>query len=911
MPARTSVYPSFQPGLDALARDREVHVRQSVPSHRSRPDTSTHAPGSYRNVTGTHYGSQSSQSRPPASAGRSQSSRRSHDRESGASAARSRSVAARTPTASHHHAASAAQPMPISTRTPSNKSDPRRSSTQPGPRSPSRTPSYQQVPVIPRTSSGSHPSVHQIFQHPSPPGSQTRVYPPQGYGYGYQQPPSGHPYSPPQSVSSSATPSRATSPRSVHRKAPPPIHAYPTQPQQTPSALSLHSVGSLQANGQPAPSIHASLASASSTAFSPSSAGIVSPLTGSISALNLPQSRSRPDVGTGSASGHGHESREDVRSDESHIPPVHRPPQSEADEDLPLSRMILLQPRQASQLPISPPARSHNQPQAQDQSSPPPTHSLDVPQDVDRDRHTPSPGPVHSHPSEQESHGLEHDQHSEVPVRGKPRIFAAMGAEESEADHGDAQPPREQWEHETPLVQGRPRIFAAQEEGGSDEQGADAYAQQDGAYTQPADAYAPQGSAYTQPVQPAEKEFQGQTADGHVRDYPHTHGYPTPRSRSPVLPSDQAAVLRDDEDTRGRRREVLPKDDQDGHRISRSLPPTPSPRAPTPEVQHDTDVEHEKGGSADDHGLGRRRLRKGGKLKRGSSQSDSENEGRRRGHSFGLGLRGIFGVRALTEKQVEKLGAKDGAGAAAGASAVPVNMGAAPMGVAPGVQRSASGSDGRRKLKKDARRGRRDERGDERPTELVRDRADEASFVHIDSSAVQEEMQRGRTGPGAPPTPITPEEYARARAQRRGAKLGKGLPAVIAQALAPSPERKEPLKPSMPYPLVKHLLEPALLAGLLTYLSYNEWLAVAALNRQVRDGVTKRRELTECALEKFLGPVGYARWTWGLDPSLAKARSKERANDGDKEMPRLPNDGEPVTLALQVSTSCSAQGYTC
>ncbi|KAH9925787.1 uncharacterized protein B0H18DRAFT_1008346 [Fomitopsis serialis] len=749
MPVRTSVYPSFQPGFDAPTRDREVHVRQSVRSHRPQPDPSTYAPGSYRDVTQTRTGSQS---RPHITTGRSQSSRRSHDRDSGASAARSRSVA---PVSSFPSCrASSSGPVP---------SDSRRPSAQPGPRSPS-------LPVIPRSASGSHPSVHQIFQHPSPPGSQTYVYPPQGYP--------GHPYSPPQSV-------RATSPRAVHRKAPPPI----------PSAPSFHSVG-----------IHASLASgsASSAAFTPSSTGVTSPQTTS--------SRSRPDVGARSASGHGHGSKEDVRPAESRTPPVPRPPQSEADDDQRLSRMPLLQPRQLSQPQLQ--VQVQQPPHSPSQPSPPPTHSLDVPQDIDRDGRTPSPRPAHSHPSQQDVHGAEHDQHTEVPVRGKPRIFAAMGAEEQEAEHGEAQPPAEQ-------------IFAAQDEG-SDEQGAGAGGQQEGAYSQSADAHVPQEGAYTQPAQ-QEKEVHGPAADGIVRDYPHTYGYPTPRSRSPVLPADLAAILHDDDDdVRGRRREVLPKGNQDSHRISRSLPPTPSPRAPTPEVHHDTDVEREVGGTA-------------------------------AWHIFGLGLRGIFGMKSMTDKQVEKLGTKDvGASAIAGVSAP------GPLGVQmTPVTRSGSGSDGRRKLRKEGRRGRREDRGDERPAEHAQDMGEESSFVHIDSSAVQDEMQRGRTGPGAPPTPVTPEDYAKARAQRRGAKLGKALPAIIAQAAAPPPEPQEPPKPSKPYPC----------------------------STRGEDGTNKRRELTESVLEKFLGPVGYAR--------LAKGKSKERTSEGDRDKPKSANDGEALTLTLQ------------
>lgn len=525
--------------------------------------------------------------------------------------------------------------------------------------------------------------------------------------------------------------------------------------------------------------------------------------------------------------------------------PIARPPQSEADDDQRLSRMALLQPREPAQPPAAP-------------SSSALINGLDV----DREKRTPSPTPGPAHDLR------EHDHHAEVPVRGQPRIFAAMGTEDPE----EAQGPREQWEHETPLVRGKPRIFVAQEENepaGSPE--VVATSRQSNAYTQ-------EGGVYTQAARPEKDAEEEKDAD--ARAYPHTQGYPTPRSRSPVL-STERTVPSKSEDERGRRQR---QGSEDGHRISRSLPPTPSPRAPSSEPQHDTDGEHGEEGSKV-----RRRLQKGGRRRGSRSQSDSEDDVQRRGYHFGFHLRGlgIFGVKGLTEKQVEKLGTKEPqTSAAASAEGAPV---AAEAVMGASVLRRGSESDGRRRLRKESRRGRREEReGD-----------GDSGFVHVDGPAVQEEIQRGRPGPGAPPTSVSPDDYARARAQRRGAKLVKALPTAVPQ------EPQELKKPSMPYPLVKHLLDPALLAGLLVYLDFKEWLGIARLNSRVRGEFGKQRALTECVLEKFLGVVGYARWTWGVDPNLAKGKSKDqaRAGEGDQsdDKPKPPNDGEPLTLTLQVS----------
>jgi hypothetical protein len=83
---------------------------------------------------------------------------------------------------------------------------------------------------------------------------------------------------------------------------------------------------------------------------------------------------------------------------------------------------------------------------------------------------------------------------------------------------------------------------------------------------------------------------------------------------------------------------------------------------------------------------------------------------------------------------------------------------------------------------------------------------------------------------------------------------------------APPPEDAAP----RPYPLLEHVGEPVLLAGMLAYLSYGDWAALLRVCRGVRERVRTRRASAEVVLAKFLGPVGYRAWTpGGLPEPLA------------------------------------------
>ena len=126
------------------------------------------------------------------------------------------------------------------------------------------------------------------------------------------------------------------------------------------------------------------------------------------------------------------------------------------------------------------------------------------------------------------------------------------------------------------------------------------------------------------------------------------------------------------------------------------------------------------------------------------------------------------------------------------------------------------------------------------------------------SSAVNSEVDLERIPRPRPrtlPAPPSAEEYSRARARRRGTWLEKTVPADIA-------ELAEETVPKF-YPLLDHLQNPELLALLLVHLSFYEWLVLwGGVSRVVRQTLDSNPAVCDVALERYLGTVGYTRWSW-------------------------------------------------
>ena len=138
--------------------------------------------------------------------------------------------------------------------------------------------------------------------------------------------------------------------------------------------------------------------------------------------------------------------------------------------------------------------------------------------------------------------------------------------------------------------------------------------------------------------------------------------------------------------------------------------------------------------------------------------------------------------------------------------------------------------------------------GEERPLDAGEQRPGTAR-----SEATAKDDAPSAHAANQPLTPPSPEQYSRARSRRRGNALEKTLPAEVSDVAKAT-------LPTFYYPLARHLLEPALLAGVLAYLSFGEWIALWITSKEIRSAVDDRAELREAVLERYLGAVGYARW---------------------------------------------------
>jgi hypothetical protein len=120
------------------------------------------------------------------------------------------------------------------------------------------------------------------------------------------------------------------------------------------------------------------------------------------------------------------------------------------------------------------------------------------------------------------------------------------------------------------------------------------------------------------------------------------------------------------------------------------------------------------------------------------------------------------------------------------------------------------------------------------------------------------------------PPPASREEYSRARARRRGTWLEKTVPADIA-------ELAEETKPTF-YPLLQHLQNRELLTELLTHLSFCEWLILwGGVSKAIRQALDSDPALCDVALERYLGTVGYARWSWSNPEPIRITLAEMRA----------------------------------
>ncbi|KAH7097449.1 hypothetical protein BKA62DRAFT_446039 [Auriculariales sp. MPI-PUGE-AT-0066] len=128
------------------------------------------------------------------------------------------------------------------------------------------------------------------------------------------------------------------------------------------------------------------------------------------------------------------------------------------------------------------------------------------------------------------------------------------------------------------------------------------------------------------------------------------------------------------------------------------------------------------------------------------------------------------------------------------------------------------------------------------------------------------------TMPGIPSSPSGPPMQLRPSNQPAPVSNGK-LPrsALATYSRSQRDIVKLPFTYAGPgtYPIAKHLSHPILLGQLLSWIDEDDWRGLWCLSSRIRKGLSRNPELREIVLERFLWSVGYRRWTWRMQESLA------------------------------------------
>ncbi|CAA7270483.1 unnamed protein product [Cyclocybe aegerita] len=103
--------------------------------------------------------------------------------------------------------------------------------------------------------------------------------------------------------------------------------------------------------------------------------------------------------------------------------------------------------------------------------------------------------------------------------------------------------------------------------------------------------------------------------------------------------------------------------------------------------------------------------------------------------------------------------------------------------------------------------------------------------------------------------PLTPESPQHFRQTKKG--LTAPPPLTVEHVIA-----QKALVPMDPMTMHQFLSNPQVLACLLSFLSFYDWCILSALSKEIRILLVRAPLLREEVLERFLKPVGYSRWSW-------------------------------------------------
>ncbi|KJA16123.1 hypothetical protein HYPSUDRAFT_47657 [Hypholoma sublateritium FD-334 SS-4] len=118
-----------------------------------------------------------------------------------------------------------------------------------------------------------------------------------------------------------------------------------------------------------------------------------------------------------------------------------------------------------------------------------------------------------------------------------------------------------------------------------------------------------------------------------------------------------------------------------------------------------------------------------------------------------------------------------------------------------------------------------------------------------------------------PLTPVSPEDFRQWRRERKSSK------AASIPAPAPIKMFPEDTTPREAFTLTKFVADPQLLSFLLAYLTFYDWCVLSSVSKEIRILFVRTPALREAIMHSYLKTVGYMRWAW--------------------------DDKEPITLSLQ------------
>lgn len=141
----------------------------------------------------------------------------------------------------------------------------------------------------------------------------------------------------------------------------------------------------------------------------------------------------------------------------------------------------------------------------------------------------------------------------------------------------------------------------------------------------------------------------------------------------------------------------------------------------------------------------------------------------------------------------------------------------------------------------------------------------------------------------APPTPVSPEEPIHEQFREQSLEQQPSLATDVISQRAASAGPYDPVTPkARPRPmtvfsmtafdLCGFLSDAGLLFNLLSYLTFQEWIILSAISKQIRTQLQEERDLREEVLERYLETIGYERWAWEEEEPLPLSLQVRRSS---------------------------------